>query len=293
MQPAVLSQESTVQPLPSEQLCAPPLTHLPASQVSPTVHTLASVHGAVLLLYAQPAMKSHKSSVQMLPSSHAETAPMHPPFAHASPLVQALPSSHAALLAVWVQPAAKSHVSSVQGLASSQLCGPPGVHAPFAHVSATVHTLPSEHGALLLLLLQPLASHVSVVHGLPSSHGAGLVAWHTPAWHASPVVQLEPSSHGPVAMVLVQPTAGSHASRVHALASSQFMALPGAQTAALQTSASVQLLPSEHGAPLSKCWQPTLAVQVSSVQAMPSSQLTGTKPPQAPPVHVSPTVQAL
>jgi hypothetical protein len=64
------------------------------------------------------------------------------------------------------------------------------------------------------------------------------------------------------------------------------------QAPAAQTSPLVQALPSSHGAVLFSYWQPAVGLQLSSVQALPSSQSSAV-PSQVPPAHVSPVVHAL
>ena len=63
--------------------CDAPLTHLPAAQTSPVVHTLPSSHAAVLLVWTQPLPASQLSVVQPLLSSHRTAAltalPFRPP----------------------------------------------------------------------------------------------------------------------------------------------------------------------------------------------------------------------
>ncbi len=97
--PLILLQESSVHGLPSSQLTAAPAPQLPFLQVSPTVQTSPSLHGAVLLACAQPLAAPHESSVHGLLSSQPTAAPgTHLPAAHLSPLVHALLSVQTAVL---------------------------------------------------------------------------------------------------------------------------------------------------------------------------------------------------
>jgi hypothetical protein len=52
-------------------------------------------------------------------------------------------------------------------------------------------------------------------------------------------------------------------------------------------------LPSLHAAVLFACWQPVAGLHESSVHGLPSPQLGGGPPAQAPPEHASLVVQAL
>ena len=96
-QPVAGLQESLVQRLPSLQSGAAPLTHVPASQVSPTVHAFPSSHGETLSTWTQPVAASQESSVQALPSSQSSGTP-HVPDTQSGPIVHALPSSHGSAL---------------------------------------------------------------------------------------------------------------------------------------------------------------------------------------------------
>ena len=126
-QPAVLSQLSSVHPLPSLQAMAVPGTHPPAWQASPRVQTLPSVHATVLLLVTQPLAGAHASTVQGLPSLQTSAAPgTHWPAKHASPTVQVFASVQLCALAVCTHPWLGSQLSSVHGLPSSQPAAKPG-----------------------------------------------------------------------------------------------------------------------------------------------------------------------
>jgi hypothetical protein len=73
---------------------------------------------------------------------------------------------HGAVLLVCSQPTAGLQ-SSVQGLPSSHAGGGPPVQTPKTQMSAVVHALPSSHGSVFGLLMQPsIVSHESFVHTL-------------------------------------------------------------------------------------------------------------------------------
>ena len=222
-QPASGSQLSSVQALPSAQFLTPLEVHAPAAHTSVSVHTLPSLHVAVLATCRHPDPPSQLSSVQGLPSLHEIAAPdRQAPPAHWSPTVHTLPSLHGTVLLVDLHPVAVSQLSVVQGLLSSQVLGPVGVQTPLVQASPTVQLLLSEQLASLLTCRQPLtALQESVVHGLPSSHPSVLPDWHAPAAQTSPVVQTEPSEHGKLLLALTQPAVGAQLSVVQGLPSSQ------------------------------------------------------------------------
>src|SRR5437870_4052163 len=122
-------------------------------------------------------------------------------------------------------------------------------------------------------------------------HGGDGLPTHAPASHTSPVVQTSPSSQGPAWGVCVQPLAGSHASSVHGLPSSQPRGPWPAQVPSVQVSSVVQASPSSQGPVFRVCPQPVRESHVSSVHGLPSSQLSRA-PVQEPPVQVSPVVHA-
>src|SRR5436189_103900 len=159
----------------------------------------------------------------------------------------------------------------------------PGVptQTPSWHVSV-VQASPSLHGAVLLVWRQPPApSQVSSVQGLLSSQFWVVVAVHVPPWHVSPIVQGLASSQGAVLFTWGQPLAGLQPSSVQTLPSLQSGAGPPTQAPARQVSPVVQALPSSQGATLGTFSQ-TPAVQLSSVQGLPSSQ--SARATQAPPL---------
>ena len=155
-----------------------------------------------------------------------------------------------------------------------------------------VQALPSLHGAVLLVCVQPEAG------SQPSSVQTSLslqlivVPAHTSFAQWSFVVQALPSSQGAVLLVWVQPEVVLQASVVHTSLSLQLSGGPPTQLPPEQASLVVHALPSLHGALLFTCVQPLAGLQPSSVQPLLSLQLIGV-PPQLPPVHTSGDVQAL
>jgi hypothetical protein len=92
---------------------------------------------------------------------------------------------------------------------------------------------------------------------------------HRPAVHTPPSPQTVPS----VALVAVQPLAGSQASTVQGLPSSQAIFLPP-QLPLAQKSALVQAELSSQAMGKAWVWQPLPGSHQSAVQLLPSSQLT-------------------
>jgi len=120
-----------------------------------------------------------------------------------------------------------------------------------------------------------------------------VVPLQTPAAHVSPPLQPLLSLHGAVLFVKTQPLLASQLSLVQTLPSLQAMTAPALQVPAAQTSPPVQTLPSLQEAVLLLWVQPLAALQLSSVQTLPSSQLIVWPLMQEPPWQVSPEVQAL
>jgi hypothetical protein len=170
-QPVPGLQESSVQPLLSLQLGAGPPTQAPPAHVSPVVHALPSLQGAVLLVKTHPVVVLQLSFVHTLLSLQTRAGPAtHAPPLQVSGVVHALPSLHGAVLLTCTQPVAGLQESSVQPLLSLQLSAGPPTHAPPLQASAVVHAFPSLHGAVLFTWRQPVAgSQESSVHGFPSS----------------------------------------------------------------------------------------------------------------------------
>ncbi len=294
-QPLLASQMSVVQGLPSSQTFASPPEHEPPWQVSPSVQTFLSLHGALLLVATQPFLASQASVVQGLPSSQGSRAPgWQAPLPHWSPWVQRLPSLHGWTLLLKTQPNFRSQLSSVQGLPSLHCKVLPALHCPPAQTSPKVQMLSSLHAVVLLVDLQPpLASQVSVVQLLPSSQGLGAAGVQVPLMHASPVVQLLLSSHAAVLLVNWQPWTGSQLSSVHGLPSLHGKAPLPTQTPALQTSTMVHKLLSVQVKLLATKVQPSLASQPSVVHRLPSSQTVAAPGKHMLLLHKSPTVQTL
>src|SRR5438132_7093496 len=114
----------------------------------------------------------------------------------------------------------------------------------------------------------------------------------TPSWHVS-VVQASPSLHGAVLLVWRQPPAPSQVSSVQGLLSSQFWVVVAVHVPPWHVSPIVQGLASSQGAALFTWMQPLTGSQPSSVQGLPSSQVTSAPPTQTPSWQVPPAVQAL
>jgi hypothetical protein len=288
------SHESIVQHWPSSQLVGPPAWHVPPPQVSPVVHALPSLHGAVLFVWTQPVDALQVSVVQTLPSSQfGGTPPLQVPPPHVSFVVQALPSLHEAVLLVWTQPEDGLQESSVHGLLSLQPSAGPPLQVPPPHVSAVVQAFPSLHGAVLLVCTQPEPGlQLSSVHGLLSLQPSAGPPLQVPPPQVSFVVHAFPSLHGAVLLVWTQPEAGSHESVVHGLLSSQNTGPPGLHVPPPQVSFVVQAFPSLHGLVLLAWPQPVDGLQLSVVQTLPSSQFGAGPPWQLPPPHVSFVVHA-
>src|SRR5439155_1449397 len=104
--------------------------------------------------------------------------------------------------------------------------------------------------------------------------------------------QLFPSEQGAALLVWTQPVAELQVSSVHTFPSSQLSAGPPAHTPPLHASFVVHALPSSQGAVLFVWTQPVAGLQLSSVQALPSSQLGARPPTHTPPPHASLMVQA-
>jgi hypothetical protein len=181
-----------------------------------------------------------------------------------------------AVFATCTHPVAGSHESIVQHWPSSQLVGPPAWHVPPPQVSPVVQAFPSLHGLVLLVWTQPEDElQVSVVQTLPSSQFGGAPPLQVPPPHVSAVVHAFPSLHGAVLLVFVQPVDGLQESSVHGLLSLQSGAGPPLQVPPPHVSFVVHAFPSSHGLVLFVCTQPEAGVQLSVVQALPSSQAFG------------------
>src|SRR5213078_4013955 len=283
-----------VQALPSSQEGAGPPTHRPPLQASFVVHMLPSLQGAALLVCTQPVAWLQPSSVQGFPSSQLGVAPptQFPPL-QASLVVHALPSLQGAVLLVWTQPVDGLQVSSVQRLPSSQLGPAPPTHRPPLQASLVVQALPSVQGSVLLPWRQPVVgSQLSSVQRLLSLQLSAGPPAQLPWLQVSLVVQALPSVQGAVLFVCTQPVDGLQVSSVQTLPSSQLGGAPPTQRPPLQASLVVQALPSLQGRVLLACTQPVVALQLSSVQPLPSSQLGAGPPTHRPALQVSFSVHA-
>ncbi len=270
-QPVAGSHESVVQALPSLQVCVVPDWHALLAQASPIVHTLPSLHAALLAEFTQPEDALQVSLVQALPSSQSIPAPgTQLPAAQASPTVHTLPSLQVLLLfSVW-QPVAALHESVVHGLPSSQFWFTPGAHTPPEQTSPIVHTLPSLHAAVLFAYTQPVSAlQLSLVQPLLSLHAMTVPDWQLPPAQTSPLVHALLSSHVTVRFVCTQPADTSHESEVHGLLSLQFgVEPPGAQLLAAQMSPMVHALPSEQTLLFGVNAQPPTLLQLSVVHGL-------------------------
>jgi hypothetical protein len=186
----------------------------------------------------------------------------------------------------------------VQGLLSLQSTLEPGWQAPLAvQASPAVQALLSLHSVpVKARLTQPLVVlQLSAVHGLASSQFTALPTQLAAALQTSPLVQAEPSEQAvPVKATFLQPVAVSQLSCVQGLLSLQLTEAPGAQAPALlHRSVPVQALPSVQAVPVWAVFlQPLVVSQLSTVQALPSSQLTVLPTQLAAALQTSPLVQA-
>jgi len=133
----------------------------------------------------------------------------------------------------------------------------------------------------------------SLVHPLLSSQARLLVPLlQLPPLQTSPKVQALPSSQLTLLFVWTHPVAVAQLSSVQPLSSLQSVADPGEQLPSAHRSPLVQALPSSQAAVLKENWQPTVASQLSFVQALLSLQVKEELPAeQLPSAHVSPRVQ--
>ena len=224
-----------------------PGRQVPMAQKSPLVQALPSSQAFALFAKTQPVDLSQLSVVHTLLSLHTRGPPgWHVPSVQKSPTVQALPSEQAFALFVKTQPLAVSQLSVVHGLLSLQFIAVPGRHVPKAQKSPAVHALPSSQAFALFVKTQPVVGlQLSVVHTLLSSQTRG-VPTHAPAEQVSPVVHPLRSLHAFVLYVKTHPAAGSQLSVVHTLLSPHTRGTPGWHVPPVQTSLTVQALPSEH-----------------------------------------------
>jgi hypothetical protein len=235
----------------------------------------------------------------------------HWPAWHVSAPLHGLPSPQAVLFGdgVLLQPDCWSHSSAVQPLLSLQASGDEPLQTPFWQVSTWVQASRSLHdGPVRLTCVQaPFPSQPSVVHGLLSLQSGPEAPRQRPSTQESPVEQTLPSEQvvPSAALLLLQPATGSHESSLHGFWSSQSRALPGVHAPALHTSEPLHTLESVHVVPSgcaalagqvvavpeqasgashavaagrhtvpalpAGCEQAPLPLQVSAVQALPSS----------------------
>lgn len=127
---------------------------------------------------------------------------------------------------------------------------------------------------------------------LPSSQSGGGPPTQAPSTQVSLVVQALLSLHETVLVVCAQPLAGLQVSVVQPLPSSQTGGGPPRQDPPEHVSPVVHGFPSSHGLALLVCVQPVAELHPSLVQALPSLQLGGSPPVQAPPKQSSPVVHA-
>ncbi len=279
-------------------------SHLSCAQAPPSALHFTMVLALITHAYGALALSHTNVPLQALPSSLQSASVVHSqvfkpeahlPAAQLSPVEQALPSSQGKVLAVAVQPVFLSQASVVQGLSSSQSLGSLAtpLHLPVVHLSKSEQALPSSQGPALSRNEQPvLTSQLSVVQGLPSSHEMALPA-HLLSPHASPEVHRLPSSQATLALSgrwAQAPLAGSQASWLHGLASSQSLTLPPLHAPASHRSPKSQALPSLHGTALGVCTQPVATLHASSVHGLASSQALGL-PAHLPFAQVSLSVQ--
>jgi hypothetical protein len=138
--------------------------------------------------------------------------------------VHPFPSLQESVLLVWTQPPGVVGLqeSLEQGLPSSQLGAGPPTQTSFWHVSPVVHALPSSHGAVLLVCVQPEPGlQPSVVQTSLSLQLGGAPPTQLPPLQVSGVVQALPSLHGLLLFVKTQPEFGLQLSVVQTLLSLQ------------------------------------------------------------------------
>lgn len=128
---------------------------------------------------------------------------------------------------------------------------------------------------------------------LLSLHVIVAPAWHEPAAHTSPLVHASPSLQTTALLAKTQPVSVLHESFVHELLSLQVTGAPETQVPPLHASPLVHALLSEQPRLLLALTHPVPLLQLSVVQASPSSQLRLAPGWHAPPRQTSPVVQAL
>jgi hypothetical protein len=135
------------------------------------------------------------------------------------------------------------------------------------------------------------SSQASIVQGLLSLQSRPETATHAPCTQRSPTLQALPSSQAPPSFVgrCLQPLWGLHESAVQGFLSSQLTGESLLQRPPWQWSPCVQTLLSSQGTPsltLVSVMHPSIGTHDSTVQGLPSSQLSGPEPMHWPAWHV-------
>ena len=293
-QPTLLVQLSMLHGLLSSHAFVPVEVHAPPAQMSPVVHGLPSSQAVVLFWCTQPSVLSQASAVQnLLSSQFGATPPMQLESPQVSLVVHALPSSHGDVLGRCTQPTPSAHESLVHKLPSSQPFTLPEQTPPL-HVSFTLHTWPSSHAMpSWLVKTQPVVgSQLSTVHRLLSLHVCAEWPRQAPPPQISPSVHAFWSSQALVLLVNTQPVVVLHVSVVQPFWSSHGALGVPVQVPWLHASLPVHAFLSSQVPVTGVLMQPLLGSQLSSVQTLLSSQLTGLEV-QTPAVQMSPVVHAL
>lgn len=198
----------------------------------------------------------------------------------------------------WAQPVKTAQVSVVQALLSLQF-NAGGAQAPPAQMSGPVHALLSLQAAALATCAQPVtALQLSLVQPFKSSQFSAAPGLQTLPLQASPTVQtllsaLQARPLAPAPLYWHAPLFTLQLSMVQGLLSLHTVSAPLTQAPALQTSATVQALPSLHAAELLTWMQPETASHASLVQVLPSSQFNGAPATQLVPLQTSGLVHTL
>jgi uncharacterized membrane protein len=195
--------------------------------------------------------------------------------------VQSLPSSQALFCGAWTQAlAVVLQLSAVQSIPSLQLGGVPDWQPVALQVSAPLQKLPSSQALFWGVWTQALAVvlQLSAVQAIPSSQLGGMPGRHPRVGlQVSAPLQKLLSLQALFWGVWTQALAVVlQLSAVQSIPSLQLGGVPDWQPVALQVSAPLQKLPSSQ-ALFCGVWTQALAVvlQLSAVQATPSSQLGG------------------
>ncbi len=262
-------------------------SRLPSAQAVSSTLQVAEQPSPLAVL---PSSHSSFSSAMVMPSPHLPGAQV--------PVKQAEVGPHRVLLATltWAHPPGLLHESMVHALASSH-DKVAGAQTPPAQTSGPVQALPSLHGALLAVWLQPVEGlQPSVVHRFTSSQFRAAPAVHTPPLHASDTVHTLPSASQLLPFMAAplnthRPVVVLHESLVHKLPSLQTVAAPEVHAPAEHLSPTVHALPSLHALALAANLQPATMSQLSLVHGLLSLHTTALPATQLVPLHASPTVQ--